>query len=758
MKLALAPRRHWHGLVVVAVALVVIAAIVALPAGVRLLAVRQIEQLTGREVSIANVDLNLFTRHLVVHELRVAGTHNGPPVVALARLDARFGLWALVRGRIQLMSVDVDDPLVRLRREAQGELNIEDIVARIASRPPAEEPWHFTVEQLAVHDGRIVFEDAEAEPTYSWEATDLRLELADVGTDLDQGRASLTFQVAGARAGMELTGITVRPLAARFVATLDGFEIAIMRHYIPRDAPVRITGGVLTTRTEGRYHAREGAVVSGRTTIKGATVEREESGGTFLRLPEATATAREVRWRNGVASADRLELTTSVTLLAGGADAGHEPHEIEIAPVHLVIDGVQHPASAPGRVTLTAGLPDDGTLDARGTATIEPLDADLDVSLAGLDLTLARPFLPGDAAITIGSGRASATFDIRASGARLTADGDFAIGDLRLFRRGQTQPFILDRRVSGTIDGLTLARGDVMAGTATLTGTPTIVDASRGEPQRFELRRLEARIADVTWPARDPSRVAIDAAIADGGTVSVQGLFDPSSLAANVEAEVADLDLTRFTPYVPADAPLALGRGVASARVRVTHARDAGVAIEGSAMLHDLVLLRRGQGDAFISDPSLEIAVSGLRIDDGVVRMERTTVRGAPQVIIAGADGVHHPVQFSSSDISIEDGGWPGPTTARVEAAATLVSGGRSSLQGSVDLPTLKARGRATFDDLVLSVINTFLPPDGFVRIAHGLLDATVEFTQTARQGSCCPATASLPTRRSSAAARTTHC
>src|SRR5688572_21694518 len=73
----------------------VIAALVALPPALGAIAQREITRLTGRATTIGDVDLNLFNRHLVVRDVRVADREGEPPLAELGRLDARFGLFAL---------------------------------------------------------------------------------------------------------------------------------------------------------------------------------------------------------------------------------------------------------------------------------------------------------------------------------------------------------------------------------------------------------------------------------------------------------------------------------------------------------------------------------------------------------------------------------------------------------------------------------------------------------------------------------------
>jgi len=71
------------------------------------------------------------------------------------------------------------------------------------------------------------------------------------------------------------------------------------------------------------------------------------------------------------------------------------------------------PAAGPGRITLTAALPEGGTLETRGTGEILPPSSDLAVEVRGLDATLAQIWLPQDAAITPVAGKVGATLSMR---------------------------------------------------------------------------------------------------------------------------------------------------------------------------------------------------------------------------------------------------------------------------------------------------------------------------------------------------------
>ncbi|HEX5815025.1 MAG TPA: DUF748 domain-containing protein, partial [Methylomirabilota bacterium] len=251
--------RTWIIVVSVLVAVVAIA-LAVLPVGVRLLAERRAEALTGREVTIGDVDLNLFTRRLVATEVRVHGRDGEPAPLTLARLSTRFRIPPLLRGRWHLERLALAGLDVYLQRTAPDRFNVSDVVAHIAARPEGE-PVEAVVEALLVTGSRARLDDRAVEPERRWTLGEVALEAHDIVTvgDAAEGRASATFVLAGAPGTLEVRRLGLRPLRARATATVDGLGVADLAAYVPTDAPVRPAGGRVTTEVTVDYDA-DGAV------------------------------------------------------------------------------------------------------------------------------------------------------------------------------------------------------------------------------------------------------------------------------------------------------------------------------------------------------------------------------------------------------------------------------------------------------------------------------------------------------------------
>jgi hypothetical protein len=126
--------RIQHGAIALALLLAVaLAVVVLLPDFVRGRLEDRIEALTSRATTIADVDLDLFARRLVVHDLRVHGTAGEPSLAAVTRIDARFHRLAfLVRGAYVLDSAEIVRPVVHVVRTDADRFNVSALLDRLA--------------------------------------------------------------------------------------------------------------------------------------------------------------------------------------------------------------------------------------------------------------------------------------------------------------------------------------------------------------------------------------------------------------------------------------------------------------------------------------------------------------------------------------------------------------------------------------------------------------------------------------------------
>jgi hypothetical protein len=255
---------------------------------------------------------------------------------------------------------------------------------------------------------------------------------------------------------------------------------------------------------------------------------------------------------------------------------------------------------------------DDGAAD--GSTTIDgspvtlrmsavrlyPIHFQAVVDARGIDLAVARLYLPADAPVVLERGRLDTTIDIAMdarSGLRVDVDGR-AVG-MRFVRRRQRDPFLLAPAVRFTVNDLGVgAAGGISVGRVELAGATTLFNGNVSPPVRFDLPRITLSAEGLAWPVRGPARVALTSPVPGGGEFSVRGAVTPQPASADVHVRLTRVNVTPWARYL---APA------------LTTTGSAEVALDVHAALQP-ALSARGTGIA---------RVTGVTIADGARRLLR---------------------------------------------------------------------------------------------------------------------------------------
>ena len=401
--------RTW---IVAGVVLVVLVAVVlvALPPIARRVAATQVGTAIGREVTIAELRMNLFTRRLSLAGVRVAD-RSGPPLAEFERLDVQFRLWPLLRGRLHLDSVALSKPRVRLVRTGPNELNISDILARFAAAPPSpkkKEPLHLTLGRFTLTDGGVVFDDRAVSPAHTWEIAGLRAEAQDLATvGGSAGRANVAFALANAPFTVTVEDLRLQPVHARAVVVVRGLELTPLWGYVPATSPMKPERGRFETRIAVEYDATTGVRGGGEVTIADIGLVRAGETIALVSTPTLTLTSRDVVYRDGAVTAARLEATGVPTIVDSSVSP---PRRLPLRSLRVSVENVAWPFRGTARTALTVELPESGTVAVNGTAELASYTLDLTVEARDVALAAYRRFLPVDVPLT---GRAVATLRVK---------------------------------------------------------------------------------------------------------------------------------------------------------------------------------------------------------------------------------------------------------------------------------------------------------------------------------------------------------
>ncbi|HUN80818.1 MAG TPA: AsmA family protein, partial [Phycisphaerae bacterium] len=185
----------------------------------------------GRQVSVSGIELKILPRPgLVLSEFVVADdpSYGAEPMLRAATVTASIRLTSLWRGRLEIGTLDLDNPSLNLVRRPDGHWNLEELVERtsqVVSAPttktrPESRPRFPYVEASA---GRINFKLGLVKKAFAFTDADFALWLESE----DQWRIRLKGRPVRTDVGISDTG----------TFKLDG---RFQRGFGPRDTPVNL--------------------------------------------------------------------------------------------------------------------------------------------------------------------------------------------------------------------------------------------------------------------------------------------------------------------------------------------------------------------------------------------------------------------------------------------------------------------------------------------------------------------------------------
>ena len=246
------------GIVLVVVAVVLITSFFAsLPEIVRQVVVRQVPKAIGRQISIEDVDLNLFTGYMAVKKLRLTERDGRQTFVEFDRLEARLALWGLVGRNIRVREFRLVGPSVRIVRGQNGELNFQDLMPGVEKVDVAREPtkWAFTLDHGAIERGRFIIEDRAVSPAADWSIQDFAAETSGVSTrpNSPPGRLKASLRMGAAALDFRWDKFQQAPVRVEGVIKLTGLDLTRARPYLPPPLAGAFASGTFRTDLKVAY-------------------------------------------------------------------------------------------------------------------------------------------------------------------------------------------------------------------------------------------------------------------------------------------------------------------------------------------------------------------------------------------------------------------------------------------------------------------------------------------------------------------------
>ena len=104
----------------------------------------------------------------------VAGTGPAaPPLLSVRRVFVDIAAQSVLRFAPVIDRLEIDAPMLHLRRVGDGRYDVDDVLQRLAANPSDDEPARFAVHNIVVRDGGADFVDEPLQATHQLRAVEL---------------------------------------------------------------------------------------------------------------------------------------------------------------------------------------------------------------------------------------------------------------------------------------------------------------------------------------------------------------------------------------------------------------------------------------------------------------------------------------------------------------------------------------------------------------------------------------------------------
>ncbi len=352
-----------------------------------------------------------------------------------------------------------------------------------------------------------------------------------------------------------------------------------------------------------------------------------------------------------------------------------------------------------------------------------PIHLQATVTVTGLDLALARVYLPPGAPVILDRGRAttSVRVELDARGG-LRAEAPAHLDNVALVKPGGHEPILLVPRMTAQLTDFVFQEdGQLRLGRCEVAGSASVLDPRvAGGPARFKLSTVRVSIADLTWPVTTPGRLDVLTSIPGGGTLAVAGTLRPPPASSQLRFRLADLALAPWAQFLPVSART---DGVAEADLRINEPLVIGVParVQGSIAVNDLA----------VRDARQEL-LGARRVEATGLEVHWPTRLAVRRLLVTGPRGLIERDRAGSFPLLAS---WSHPAPAATPSADAGRAAASAAPSLGVDIGEIVVRGvgadpftadlRLTVKDAELSPYQVYVPTPARV-IGRAELDLAV--------------------------------
>ncbi len=490
----------------------VIAGFFALPVILQSAGGQKLTEILHRETTIERVSVNPLRLSVTISGVRIADPGQDAPFAAFDELYVNIdALSSIFRRALILEEIRLVRPAITLTRRTDGIYNLSDLIP--GETPPeteATEPFHFSLNNIRIEDGRIVFHDMLNRTDHTVDSLNLSIPfLSNIAYYVKQ-YVEPAFSASVNGHAVQATGQT-RPFADSRETTLTiKFKEVDLAHYLEY-APVKMNFTLLSARLDATLNihfiihhndtpalAITGSValadialddpqnskllrldklqvdiakieplaqaihLSRVALVKPDIVVRRERKGqinlTNLIAPVRSDTAQKPESTPAQKPGPSFDLRIDAIRVTQGSVAFIDLHparpvNLLLAPLDLQIDHLSTKKESPATLDLALAINRQGRLSATGKFTLDPLSAQLEADLKQLAIRPFEPYFTDYMKIDITGGTVStkATISLSADSTASPAilvSADASVNNFAAIDRVKSNDFLKFRRLA----------------------------------------------------------------------------------------------------------------------------------------------------------------------------------------------------------------------------------------------------------------------------------------------------------------------
>ncbi len=200
----------------------------------------------GRTLTVERVNFRPWSLELSLEGVKLMQPDGQTPQLSIQRLYADAELQSVLRLAPVIDAVQIDQPVLELQHRSHGQLDIDDIIAKLNTPDDGSPPPRFAVFNIAMRDGALNFTDGPANQTHEVRQINLSIPfLSNLASRRDVvTEPRLAFSLNGS---LFDTHATTTPFAqtrhTQATLRIDSLDLSSYRPYWPKTLPIQLGQG-----------------------------------------------------------------------------------------------------------------------------------------------------------------------------------------------------------------------------------------------------------------------------------------------------------------------------------------------------------------------------------------------------------------------------------------------------------------------------------------------------------------------------------